>query len=436
MSQNPLSIELNDIINIQNSNFLNHFLSTYGKQIFFPKGILSQSAEAKEKAYKYNATIGIAQSNAQPMSLDCLEQYTPTLDKKEIFNYAPSFGIKALREAWKKRILNTNPSLKDQEFSLPIVTAGLTQGLSLCSDLFFNQGDTLILPDQIWGNYKLIFNVRKNVCIENYPFFNQQKRFNIEGLDKIIENNSHENKTIKILINTPNNPTGYHITHQEKDQLLSIFDKYLSKGIFLLILLDDAYFGLSYEKECLKESLFAFLANYHPNLLAVKIDGATKEFFTWGYRLGFITLGNKGFNREGYLALEKKLAGAVRSVVSNCSTIAQNIISKELKNGRMEEQAFKNVNILKDRAKEVKKTINANSYDDEFIPYPFNAGYFMLIKLLNIDAESLRLHLLDKFGVGVIATAKRDIRIAFSCVEKNDISDLFKIIYKACKDLS
>ena len=56
----------------------------------------------------------------------------------------------------------------------------------------------------------------------------------------------------------------------------------------LVVLLDDAYFGLFYE-DSIKESLFGLLADTHPNILPVKIDGATKENYVWGLRVGFIT---------------------------------------------------------------------------------------------------------------------------------------------------
>ena len=45
-------------------------LSDVGRKLFFPKGILSQSAEAKEKAHTINATIGIARENGRTMVLD------------------------------------------------------------------------------------------------------------------------------------------------------------------------------------------------------------------------------------------------------------------------------------------------------------------------------------------------------------------------------
>ena len=44
-------------------------LSELGKRLFFPKGILAQSAEAKDKAKRYDATIGIAREKGKPMFL-------------------------------------------------------------------------------------------------------------------------------------------------------------------------------------------------------------------------------------------------------------------------------------------------------------------------------------------------------------------------------
>ena len=48
-------------------------------------------------------------------------------------------------------------------------------------------------------------------------------------------------------------------------------------------------FGLVYENGIFKESLFSKLADLHENVLAVKVDGATKEDYAWGFRVGFIT---------------------------------------------------------------------------------------------------------------------------------------------------
>ena len=60
----------------------------------------------------------------------------------------------------------------------------------------------------------------------------------------------------------------------------------------------------------------------------------------------------------------------------------------------------------------------------------------MCLKLKTVDAEKLRVHLLDKYGVGAISISKTDLRIAFSCIDEKDIQELFDIIYKGVQDLA
>ncbi len=48
------------------------------------------------------------------------------------------------------------------------------------------------------------------------------------------------------------------------------------KGNNVVALIDDAYFGLFYDDQCMKESMFALLAVSHPRIMAIKLGGATK----------------------------------------------------------------------------------------------------------------------------------------------------------------
>ena len=50
----------------------------------------------------------------------------------------------------------------------------------------------------------------------------------------------------------------------------------------------------------------------------------------------------------------------------------------------------------------------------------------MCVKLKGLDAETYRKHLLEKYGVGVIADGERDIRVAFSAVEVGQLEDLYR----------
>jgi len=59
---NPLAEELNATIK-EASPSLFGVLSGLGRELFFPRGILTQTAEARDKAHKYDATIGIARES-------------------------------------------------------------------------------------------------------------------------------------------------------------------------------------------------------------------------------------------------------------------------------------------------------------------------------------------------------------------------------------
>ena len=60
----------------------------------------------------------------------------------------------------------------------------------------------------------------------------------------------------------------------------------------------------------------------------------------------------------------------------------------------------------------------------------------MCLKLKGVQAEVLRNHLLEQYGVGVISLGGSDVRIAFSSVEEQNLEQLFDLIYQGIKDLS
>ena len=126
-------------------------LSSLGRRLYFPKGILSQSAEAKEKAHRFNATIGIATEGEGPMFLPSIQREFTSMDPSDVYPYAPAAGRPKLRQLWREKLLAENPSLQDKVFGEPIVTSAITHGLSLAGDLFVEPGDVLLLPDKLWG---------------------------------------------------------------------------------------------------------------------------------------------------------------------------------------------------------------------------------------------------------------------------------------------
>ena len=182
-----------------------------------------------------------------------------------------------------------------------------------------------------------------------------------------------------------------------------------------------------------RESLFGRLADVHENVLAVKIDGATKEEYIWGFRVGFITYGSTS---EALLAaLEEKTKGIIRATISSGPHPSQTFVLHALQSPEFKEQKLEKFNIMKGRANKVKEVLDNGKFDDAWDYYPFNSGYFMCLKLKTVDADKLRLHLLDEYGVGTIALSGTDLRVAFSCIEEEGIEELFELIYKGVKDI-
>ncbi|MCK5282634.1 MAG: aminotransferase class I/II-fold pyridoxal phosphate-dependent enzyme [Nanoarchaeota archaeon] len=431
MQLNPQAEELNEIIK-NSSEAVYDLLSEKGKAIFFPKkGILAQTAEAKGK--KINATIGAAiEDDGSPMRLKSIEKEI-NIEPKNAFPYAPSFGRQDLRERWKEMIYEKNPALKGKEMSLPIVTNALTHGLSMIGYLFVDEGDKIISPDLFWGNYKLVF-------INGYGAkLNTFRLFKDGGFDaNCLRNKLKEERAGKkiLLLNFPNNPTGYTLKTEEVKKIVSIIKESADEGNKILVIIDDAYFGLVYENGIEKESIFSYLADIHENVLAVKIDGATKEDYVWGFRVGMITYAIKNSSKEMYAALESKTAGAVRGNISNASNLSQSLVLKAFTSATYPDEKKSKYELLKSRYDEVKKVLEDEKYKEFFRALPYNSGYFMCIKLKEgLDAEKIRQTLLQKYDTGIISMPPI-IRIAFSAVAKENIKQLFENIHSACKEAS
>jgi aspartate/methionine/tyrosine aminotransferase len=434
---NPLAKELNDQL-IKEKSSVYEMLSKLGKELFFPKGILSQSAEAKAKAKKFNATIGIATENGVPMHLSCIQKHLKDIKPNEAFPYAPAAGKPELRKKWQEKLLTDNPSLQGKSTSLPLVTSAITHGLGLTGDLFVDDGDIIVLPDKLWGNYRLTFGTRLGAQFKTFPLYNGSNGFNTDGLRKVIEEVSKEKSKIILLLNFPNNPTGYSITSREAEEIAQILKETASQGVNLVVVSDDAYFGLFYEDEVMKESMFAHTANLDERILAIKLDGATKEHYVWGFRVGFITfgVGGEGNKEVIYNVLEKKTMGAIRGGISNCPHLSQTLVLKAFESEGFATEKKNKFALLKARALKVKEVLQDDKYNDAWTYYPFNAGYFMCLRLRTVNAETLRQHILNKYGVGVISVGDTDIRVAFSCTEVEDIKELFDLVYQGVKDLS
>jgi len=427
---NPQAQALNDII-FQINPVVFDLLSQKGRNIFFPlKGILGQTADAKGS--KINATIGAAiEDDGSPMRLKVIEDKL-NIDPALAFPYAPSFGRPDLRAKWQEMIYRKNPSLAGTVLSLPVVTNALTHGISMVGYLFLNDCDTVLSPNLFWGNYTLTLSHAYGASISTFNLF-KDGGFDLDAFRSKLNEGGIGKKVL--ILNFPNNPSGYTPTNEEMVSIVDIIKEAAEAGNKFVVVTDDAYFGLVFEDHIAKESIFARLSQLHENVLAVKVDGATKEDYVWGFRVGFITYGIKGGTTELYSALEQKTAGAIRGNISNASNLSQSLLLQAFNSNDYADQKARKAAILQSRYDAVKAALLETKYHAYFKPLPFNSGYFMCIKLADgINGEALRSLLIKKYSIGVI-NMNNIIRVAYSAVPEADVKSLFEGLYQACKEL-
>jgi aspartate/methionine/tyrosine aminotransferase len=239
---------------------------------------------------------------------------------------------------------------------------------------------------------------------------------------------------VVVLFNFPNNPTGYSITPAEADQIGAALVETAESGCDVVAICDDAYFGLFYDDHALRESLFTRLADAHPRLLGIKLDGASKEDFAWGLRVAFITYAIQG-GAGAYEALEKKTGGIIRGTISNTSNLSQELVLRAMSDPGYRAEKDERGAVLERRAAKAMAILADPRFAKAWRLYPFNSGYFLCVRMNGLDAEEYRVRLLNEYGVGVISTSDTDVRVAISCVDEDDLADLFDVMLQCAEEM-
>ncbi len=423
----------------------NSYFSQIGETITLPKGVFYWTDRAKKEA-TVNATIGSAVGlasefleNAESLCnknkitfyIPYIKEMINNINSEEIFPYAPILGVKKLRDLWKDWIIY---KAKDEDIrnkiTTPIVVNGATNGIYLLLKLFLSAGEYVISADKRWENYDTIIKGCLGLKVENFSMFENGK-LNISGIIEKVEKISKLQKKIVLLINFPNNPTGYSPPFDDVDSLKSEIVKLKNKlGLPMIIIFDDAYEGFVYEEKVVNNSIFNQFINLSEDLIPIKVDGLSKEFLLYGGRIAFITFGFNENNVEQMQTLmEDKIGALIRGVFSNSNNTMQNLAIKFLSNREIVlKQRERIINILKERYIKLKgqlKSINSEyaEIDD------FNSGFFSFLNLKGIDSFEFAEKLLTKYKVGVVpikveGTEVNGIRIAFCGLLGSEI-DLF-----------
>jgi aspartate/methionine/tyrosine aminotransferase len=318
----------------------------------------------------------------------------------------------------------------------------------VCS-LFLNPGEKIICPNKRWGNYDNIIVKNIGAQIESFEFFHN-KKINLDGLRSAIKELDKIQDKIIIILNFPNNPTGYVPTKQEAQNLINLLQQLqLETKKPFIILVDDAYepYIYNFQEDILDISIFYQLQQLEEDIIPIKLDGITKELLFYGGRIGFVTIGLKPSwiqdeNQSSVLKdeLNNKLEGFNRSSISNANHFYQTVAIKlfqEVGIKQIIESRNKVKMLLEKRCEEINKELmKINSPDISIDP---NSGGFFTFMNLNPDkikASEFADYLLTQHKVGVIPMENpreniNGIRIAYSSINLDQIPEFIERIKKA-----
>ncbi len=408
-------------------------LSPLGRRAYYPPDIPFQAAQARGKTY--NGTIGVfTDGHGHAVPLPTIEQafHMNAEDRNRALLYSPVSGIPELRERW--RFWQREGRDEELPSSLPFTTVGLAHGLSLVADLFGGEGRAVAVTTPFWGNYRQGFGLRTGATMRTAPSY-RGGQYNPESIAEALDGLPAGEPAVA-LVNFPSNPGGYSPTAEERQKLVGSLLEIADQRP-LVAVCDDAYIGLAYGKDIPKESLFWDLTGRHEQLVPVKVDGATKEFFFFGGRVGFLTF---GYPPESPVmeAMESKMMCLQRSTVGSPVASSQMVLLQALRSGGMREEVAAVREVGRRRFEVMKPLIE--QLDPELLrPMPFNSGFFVLLELpeeLGLTAEEVRLYLLERYDTGVVSVGERFLRLAICSVAEEAIPELVNRVERCVRELA
>ena len=436
------------------------FFSEYGKTIYNPQGILYWTRKAKAKA-RINATIGSArgpESTVYPDGGDreitlcapLIHSFFNELETEEIFPYTPETGTPAFRSAWRKWILaraGDESARLERQLHPPILTPGITAAISIAARMFVDPGHAIITADRRWENYDHVLGKNLGIRIADFPLYDDGD-LNVAGAVSAIQRVWREQDNAVVLLNFPNNPTGFCPSAAAGRRLVESLER-LAEGTAkrLVLLFDDAYESYVYDPDAMQSSLF-YLCRPRPNLLPVKLDGVTKELLWYGARAGTITLARpdewlSGEDAEAVAAeIDNKFAGVNRGLFSNNSTVTQSVATRAMEQmERLVVERHRTFDLLRRRYETLKDELGKMDTDLVTVE-PFQGGFFCFVSLKpesGLRATDVADHLLDEHGIGTVpfdADNMNGLRIAFCSVESADLPELCQRLAQTVNELA
>ncbi len=330
----------------------------------------------------------------------CDAAYNAAINGKT--HYAPNAGLPALREAIAKQV--SKESGIDYTANNVVVTIGATEAVYLSFMACINPGDEVIILAPYWVQYGNIVKLLggKPVIINT---FKEDFEPDLNAIHKAISDH-----TKAIVVNSPNNPSGYIYNDPFLKELAEV-----AKANGILIFDDEAYRSLVYDRE------YPSIAKYCRKEDIVIINSFSKEFAMTGWRVGYVVA------EEDFINTVVKFQQNIAVCVSTPNQYAaiEAITNKDKYAGGIKELFHKRRDVL---------TRELNKIDGLRFQSPAGTFYaFVDISSTGMDSKTFCFSLLEKQHVAVIPGVAfgeafdNYIRLAFTLNEDKLVEGINRI---------
>jgi aspartate/methionine/tyrosine aminotransferase len=193
--------------------------------------------------------------------------------------YAHNLGLPALREAVAQYLSRLHPAVATERVA---ITAGGVNALMLACEALLDAGDEVVAVTPVWPNLtaqpRIMGAQVRSVSL--VPDVQGAWQLDLQQLLQAISA-----KTKLLILNAPNNPTGWTLTRREQEAILA---HCRSTGTWILA--DEVYERLYYADDTANGCAPSFLDIATPQDRVIAVGSMSKSFLMTGWRVGWLVL--------------------------------------------------------------------------------------------------------------------------------------------------
>jgi len=393
-------------------------------KIFGLSRLAKEMEKEKGKEAVTNATLGsLLDDNGNLIVLSSVVDVLRNLTPVDYADYAPIGGTPEFKKAVTKAAFgNFIPKC----FTEVVATPGGTGAIRNTISNFSKYGDQILTSDWYWAPYSTIAQEigRK---ITTYTLFDDQGKFNIASFEEKVKALISKQGSLVIILNTPaHNPTGYSLTLEDWDQIISCVKNASSDGSKVTLLVDAAYIDFAGDADEYRRFL-PKLEDLPENILPIVAYSLSKTFTLYGMRSGAMIC----MTKSKAIADEFKLVCefSSRGTWSNCPRASMTVLSKIYDDSNLlskvdqEREAYREMLIKRGKAFE-RAALEAG------LPIvPFDAGFFASIPCENSDEVSKKL---QQDGIFLVPLAK-GLRVTVAAISEEKCKNIPQKVVLAMK---